>query len=122
MKSPKEDNFMVEREVRAKEDILDLIHEVKRKEKIPNAAIEQQCGIGVGSISKWKSSDPSIGNVLKVLSVVNVKLVLQIDESEKDNYHSELDMLIRDTAEKVLKNCKSLSDKERLYKVLQAFL
>lgn len=113
---------MVGREVRSKEDILEWLYKMQREKKISNTAIEQQCGMGVGCIGKWKRSDPSIGNILKVLSVVNVKLVLQIDESEKDNYHSELDMLIRDTAEKALKNCKSLSEKERLYKVLQAFL
>lgn len=113
---------MVEREVRTKKDILECIHKMQSKKKISNAAIEQLCKMGSGCIGKWERSDPSIENVLKVLSVVDVKLVLQIDESEKDNYHSELDMLIRDTAEKALKNCKSLSDKERLYKVLQAFL
>lgn len=113
---------MVEREVRSKDDILECIHKVQHEKKISNAAIERQCGMGVGCIGKWKNSDPSIGNVLKVLSAVNVKLVLQIDESEEDNSYSEVDMCIFNTVKKALQNCNSLSDKERLYKVLQAFL
>lgn len=113
---------MLEREVRRKEDILEWLHKMQDKKKISNADIEQRCGMGAGCIGKWKKSDPSIENVLKALSVVNIKLVLQIDELEEDSYNSELDMLIHNSAEKALKNCKSLSDKERLYKVLQIFL
>lgn len=113
---------MVEREVRTKEDILEWIYKMQRKKEISITAIEKKCEIGAGCISKWKRADPSTGNVLKVLSVLNVKLVLQIDELEEDNSHSELDILIHNTAREALKNCKSLKDKERLYKVLQAFL
>ena len=79
--------------------------------------------------------------MLKVLSVLDAKMVLRTEELEeectesenteevetRDMEHgetevSELDMLILGTAEKALKKCNSLSEKERLYKVLQAFL
>ncbi len=134
---------MVEREVRKVEDLLGYIYKIKDIKHIGIRKIEAECGISQGYICKWKQFSPSLDNVLKVLSVLDAKMVLRTEELEeectesesenteevetRDMEHgetevSELDMLILGTAEKALKKCNSLSEKERLYKVLQAFL
>lgn len=94
-------------------------------------------------MSRWKNYSPSLKKVFNILSVLDAKMVLRTDELEEEQAESEsekteevkamdaehneieiseLDMLILGTVEKALKNCNSLSEKMRLYKVLQAFI
>lgn len=134
---------MVEREVRTVEDLLGYIYKIKDIKHIRIRKIEAECGKAQGYISRWKQFSPSLDNVLKVLSVLDAKMVLRTEELEdectesesekteeveaRDMEHgetemSELDMLILNTAEKALNNCNSLSEKDRLYRILQAFL
>lgn len=134
---------MVEREIRSKEEFLEFLNELKDAKHIDTVNLEKKSGIGRGTIFRWDKASTTLNTMLKVLSFLDAKMVLRTDElkeehaeseSEKteevetmDTEHgdteiSELDKLILNSAEKALKNCNSLSEKERLYKILQAFL
>lgn len=134
---------MIEREIRSEKDLVDWIHEVIDIKNMKMRKIEAESGKSQGSISRWKKFSPNLNSVLKVLSILDAKMVLRAYESEEEQAESEIekteevetmdtehgeteisefDMLILDSAKKALKNCNSLPEKERLYKILQAFL
>ena len=119
---------MVEREIRTKEELLEFLYELKEAEHINVFDLEERSGIGHGIISRWKRHAPNFISVLKVLSTLDAKMVICTDHLEekwpenKKTAMLELDRMILGTAKEALKKCNSLSDKKRLYKVLQAFL
>ena len=135
----------VEEKVLQRVDILNFICQISESNKLSLTKVATNAGLSVAVLHNWKNKNvnPRIDVVLKVLSVLDTKMVLRVDgledectESESENTEevetrdmehgetevSEFDMLILGTAEKALKKCNSLSEKERLYKVLQAFL
>ena len=121
---------MLKKQVRSVEEILELIELIKSSQNITMMQIEKECGIGTGTISRWKNATPRINNVLKVLDFLNVTIVLYTEKldacesGESTNAIAEENLDI-DTAlvillMKILKS-NTLSDKEKLYKILQAF-
>lgn len=126
-------------------DIVNFVCQISESKNLSLFKVAENAGIGANVLYGWKDKNinANIHNVLKVLSVLDAKIVLRTEELEdecteseseeteeveaRDVEHgetevSEFDMLILGTAEKALKNCNSLSEKVRLYKVLQAFL
>lgn len=131
-----------EERVQVAGDIVSFIDKVLGYKKISIVETCEKLEFSINTFNCWrKNENPNINNAIKVLLFLNAKMVLRVDgledectESEnteevetRDMEHgetevSELDMLILGTAEKALKKCNSLSEKERLYKVLQAFI
>lgn len=120
---------MVEKEVRSKEEILDIIDKIKNKRNLLNSEIERALELSSSSMYKWRDNSPSIDKILRVLNFLGIHIVLRSHELEDDSNEkmeeveeSDLDILIQEVFKKVLKNCNSISKKEMLYKILQAFL
>lgn len=130
---------MVEKEVRNKEEILEVINQLRESKKITMNEIERQCDIGMGTTSRWKNgASPSLDNILKILKYLDVKMILCTDELEDNSCAKEIELendsgkkekdreayiddLILMLTNHILRNA-TLSDKEKLSKILQAFL
>lgn len=134
-----------EKKVLSSEDIVNFIYEIITIKNLRKKEISKKAGIHINALALWKNKgvNPYLESTLKVLSVLEAKMVLctydleeecaegesqktekveAMDAEYSETEISELDMLILNSAEKALKNCNSLSEKERLYKILQAFL
>lgn len=126
---------MIEREIRDNKEIIDFIYDLIEKKELRIQELEEKSGISLGCISRWKKRVPRFDSMLLVLSELNAKVILRVDDFEENSGDNErkiqdddveeqdlLDILIYHTLKKALRNCSSLSDKEKLYKILQAFL
>ena len=114
---------MVEKVVRDRKDILELINNYKETRRTTIQQIEIGSGLATSSICRWNDSNPGIDKVLKVLDFFDLEMVVRTKHEElKDDDVSDIDILIQNSTLKILKSDITLSDKERLYRVLQAFL
>lgn len=130
MSMQKEERPMVEKEVRSASEVLGVIQEVIAKKNIKIANLEKMSKISLGSISKWENSVPSVERILKVLHSLDLEMIIRTEKSE-DMYSDEenrkcednIDLLIIELIVKILRESSiTVSDKEKLYKILQAFL
>ncbi len=129
--------------VLTKEDIVNFISQIITIRNLGKAETFKKAEIHINAFALWKNKDvnPFLESVLRVLSVLDTKMVLRAYESEEERAESEIEkteevetmdtehgeteiseLEILDVAKKAFKNCNSLSEKERMYKVLQAFL
>lgn len=122
---------MAERELRSKEDFLNLIEEICKSKGIQKSQIEKEVGISQGMISRWRkrNNTPNLSKVLNVLQFLDVKIILRTNEpednsgvEEESNPVLDEDTLLISLIIKILKSEITSSDKEKLYKILKVFV
>ena len=121
---------MAERELRSKDDLLNLIEGICKSKRIQITQLERETGLSQGLISRWRNDyNPKLTNVLNVLQFLDVKILLCTDEpednsgvEEEKNPILDEDTLIISMLVKILKGEITSSDKEKLYKILQVFV
>ena len=122
---------MAERELRSIDDFLNLVEEICKSKGIKVRQLEKEAGISLGMISRWRKSKmtPTLKNVLKILRLLDVKIILHTNElkdnsevEEENNPILDEDTLLVLLMVKILKSEIDSSDKEKLYKILKAFV
>lgn len=123
---------MVEREVRSKKDVLEFIEERIKAKGIGRTQIEKEARISQGMISRWMNEykcTPSLSSVISILKVLDAKIILRTNEpednsgvKEEKNFALDEDALLIALLVKILKSEIASSDKEKLYKILEAFV
>lgn len=122
---------MAERELRSKEDFLNLIEEICKSKGIQKSQIEKEVGISQGMISRWRkrNNTPNLSKVLNVLQFLDVKIILRTNEpednsgvEEESNPVLDEDTLLISLIIKILKSEITSSNKEKLYKILKVFV
>jgi len=63
----------------------ETIARLAKKRGVSIKAIEQATGLGNGTIGKWKSLKPKIGNLEKVANFLEVSVVDIVKESESSD-------------------------------------
>lgn len=127
----------MEKRVREKQQILEFIRKTQKAKGLTDADIARKCHIGEGTISRWYATEkdqmrsPNLENLLKVLNFLDVEITFRTEElednSSEGNVNSEedreLNAQIITAIFRILGDAKnSKRDKERLYKILKAFL
>lgn len=76
---------MVEREVRSSQDIVDFIYQVKNNINLRLIELAEISGVSKETINCWKGNKrtPSVNSVIKVLTVLDIEIVLSIDKMEE---------------------------------------
>ncbi len=121
---------MVERELRSKENFLNFIEETCEAKGIQITELERRAGISLGLISRWKhKGSPYLANVLKLLQLLDVKLILRTDEPEDNSGMKEEnkqildeDVLLIALVIKILKGNIDSSEKQKLCRILEVFV
>ena len=127
---------MAEKIVRTGEEIVQYILDTAEKKKIPISTLSKMSNISVGCISRWNQADPRTSKVLATLSSLEVGVMLIDTSSELDRVFSafdseylkelgkiSIDAKILYVITKILKEPNlTVSDKERLCKVLESFI
>jgi len=54
------------------------ILEIANRDGLSLNEIERRAGVGHGSISRWKTQDPTVTNLLKVAKALKVKITVLI--------------------------------------------
>lgn len=54
--------------------VYERIFKICRKQKRSIRSVEREAGIRYGVIPKWKTSDPTVGNLLKVAKALGVSI------------------------------------------------
>lgn len=70
---------------------MDRIEELQKKKKWSRRELERQAGIGVGSVSKWNTFEPTTKNIKKVADVLGCSVAYLTGESD---FRSEQDAVI----------------------------
>lgn len=60
--------------------IFEKVEEMVKKEGISISKLETNCNIGNGTISKWKTSSPTIANLKKVADYFEVPIEYFLEE------------------------------------------
>lgn len=63
----------------------EVIARMAKERDISIKALEEAAGLGNGSIGKWRTLKPNLGNLEKVANYLGVSVVDIIKESEKSN-------------------------------------
>lgn len=124
--------IMAEIELRSKEDFLDLIDEICESKGIQKSQLEKEAGISKGMIARWRKNNqiPSLRNTMKISQLLDIKIIFRTSEPEdnsglKEEIISSLldeDTLLMAAMIKILKSEIASSNKEKLYKILKAFV
>lgn len=62
----------------------EVVAKLAEEKGISIKALEQMAGLGNGTVGKWKTNKPNIGNLEKVAAVLEVKVADIIRASEKE--------------------------------------
>lgn len=65
--------------------IYEKIKLIAKNKKITIDAIEKEANLGRGSLSKWNTVSPSVGNLLKVAKILGCSLDDLIQDEEAEN-------------------------------------
>ena len=71
---------------------MERLDEVLKEKKMSKRKLEREAGLGVGTIAKWKTTNPTNQNLQKVADAVGVSVAFLTGESE---FRSEQDALIQ---------------------------
>lgn len=61
----------------------EVVSRLAEERNISIKALEEEAGLGNGTIGKWKNAKPNIGNLEKIAEVLNVKVTDIVKASEE---------------------------------------